>query len=211
MVAVKPGRDELSWWEHLFGERVHDDEQRNGLHQALRVAIVMPLMYALATVVLQSPPFALMAGFGSFAALAMADFMGPARSRLAALAALAVAGSVLVAIGTALSNTVWAAFTAMLVIAFALQFAMALGGQFALGNNAAMLCYVVCAMVPASTDAIVPRVGGWLCAIAASALAATFLWPRNERRDLYLRLAEALRALAAAIRGVAQREPAGQA
>jgi uncharacterized membrane protein YccC len=66
-------------------------------------------------------------------------------------------------------------------------------------------------MVPASPDAILPRVGGWLCARAPSAAAATFLWPRNERRDLYLRLAEALRALAAAIRGAAQREPAGQA
>ncbi len=201
----------LSWLERLFGERLHDDEQRNGLHQALRVAIVMPIMYALGTLVLQSPPFSLLAGFGAFAALAMADFMGPARSRLAALAALAVMGSVLVAIGTALSGTVWAAFVAMLVIAFVLQFAMALGGQFALGNNAAMLSYVVCAMVPAGADAIVPRVAGWLCAIAASALAATFLWPRNERRDLYLRLADALRPLAAAIRAVAQGHPPGQA
>jgi uncharacterized membrane protein YccC len=194
---------ELAWWERLFGERLADDEQRNGLHQALRVAIVMPLMYALGNLVLHSAPFALLAGFGSFAALAMADFTGPARSRLAALAALAVTGSVLVAIGTALSGTVWPAFVAMLVIAFALQFAMALGGQFALGNNAAMLSYVVSAMVPAGPEAIPSRVAGWLCAIAASAVAATFLWPRNERRDLYHRLAEALRPLAAAIRAVA--------
>ena len=202
---------DLSWLERLFGERLHDDEQRNGLHQALRVAIVMPFMYAIGTLVLQSPAFSLLAGFGAFAALAMADFMGPARSRLVALAALAVTGSVLVAIGTALSGTVWAAFVAMLVIAFSLQFAMALGGQFALGNNAAMLSYVVCAMVPAGPDAIVPRVAGWLCAMGASALAATFLWPRNERRDLYLRLADALRPLAVAIRAVAQGHPTGQA
>lgn len=201
----------MSWTERVFGERLHDDEQRNTLHQALRVAIVMPLMYALGTLVLQSPPFALLAGFGSFAALAMADFMGPARSRLAALAILALAGSVLIAIGTALSTTLWPAFAAMLVIAFALQFAMALGGQFALGNNAAMLSYVVCAMVPAGPEAILPRIAGWLCAILVSALAATFLWPRNERRDLYLRLAEALRPLAASIRAVAGGQAPGQA
>ena len=212
MVAVNTSESEdLSWWERVFGERLHDDEQRNGLHQALRVALVMPLMYAFSTLVLQNPPFALLAGFGCFAALAMADFMGPARSRLAALAVLAVTGSVLVAIGTALSNTVWPAFIAMLAIAFVLQFAMALGGQFALGNNAAMLSYVVSAMVPAGPDAIAPRVAGWLCAVAASALAATFLWPRNERRDLYNRLADALRPLASAIRDVANGQPAGQA
>ena len=212
MVAVKaPADEDLRWWERLFGERLHDDEQRNGLHLALRVAIVMPLMYALSNLVLQSPPFALLAGFGAFAALAMADFMGPARSRLAALAALAVTGSVLVAIGTALSTTVWPAFIAMLVIAFTLQFAMALGGQFALGNNAALLSYVVSAMVPGGPETILPRVAGWLCAVAAAALAATFLWPRNERRDLYNRLAEALRPLAAAIRSVAGGESSDQA
>ena len=64
MVAVTAREEEkLAWWERVFGERLRDDEQRNGLHQALRVAIVMPLMYAFSTLVLQSPPFALMAGF----------------------------------------------------------------------------------------------------------------------------------------------------
>ena len=197
--------------EWLFGERLHDDDQRSGLHQALRVAIVMPALYALALVVLRNADFALLAGFGSFASLAMADFMGPARSRLLALAVLAAVGTVLIAIGTALSTTLWPAFFAMLVIAFVLQFAMALGGQFALGNNAAMLSYVVCAMVPASADAIPSRIAGWLTAVGISAVAATFLWPRNERRDLYNRLADALRPLADAVRAVARGQDSGAA
>ena len=85
----------------------------------------------------------------------------------------------------------------MLAIGIAAQFVMALGGQFALGNNAGVLAFVVAVMVPAGDDAIGSRVAGWLVAMACSALVATFMWPRHERRDLYLRLAEACRALGA--------------
>lgn len=197
--------------EWLFGERLRDDEERSGLHLALRVALVMPSLYAFGFLVLDDADFALLAGFGSFAALAIADFMGPARARLLAIAGLASAGCVLIAIGTALSTTLWPAFVAMLVIAFVLQFAMALGGQFALGNNAAMLSYVLCAMVPASPESIAPRIAGWLTAMVAAAVVGTFLWPRSERRDLYRRLAQALRPLSEAVRAVADGRPSGQA
>ena len=110
---------------------------------------------------------------------------------------------VLVVAGTALSNTLWPAVVAMLAVGVALQFAMALGGQFALGNNAAILAFVVAVMVPAGDDAIGSRVAGWITAMVCSALVATFLWPRHERRDLYQRVAEACRALAAVARAVA--------
>jgi uncharacterized membrane protein YccC len=197
--------------EWLFGERLHDDEERSTLHQALRVALVMPALYAFGILVAQSPAFSLLAGFGAFAALAMADFTGPWYSRLPALGVLAVAGAAFIALGTWLSATLWPAFAAMLVIGFLLQFSIALGGQFALGNNAAMLSFVLCAMVPAGPEAIPARIAGWLTAIGVSALAATFMWPRNERRDLYNRVAEALRPLAAAVRAVADSGPSGQA
>ena len=85
--------------EWLFGERLEDDEQRTGLHQALRVALVMPLLYAFGILVLDSAAFSVLAGFGSFAALAMADFTGPWYSRLTALGVLAVAGIAVLAAG----------------------------------------------------------------------------------------------------------------
>ncbi len=180
------------------------DPDRTILHRAIRVAIVLPLLLFLGLHVLHDPQFALVASFGSFAALAMADFMGPRASRLRAHAGLALAGVVLVALGTALSNTLWPAVIAMLAIGVAAQFVMALGGQFALGNNAGLLAFVVSVMVPAGDDAILSRVAGWLVAMAASALFATFLWPRHERRDLYLRVDEACRALGAIARASAE-------
>lgn len=180
------------------------DPDRTFLHRGLRTAIVVPLLLFLGLVVLRDPQFALVSAFGSFAALAMADFMGPRRSRLMAHLVLGVAGAVLVAAGTALSETSWAAVIAMLVIGMAAQFVMALGGQFALGNNAGVLAFVVAVMVPAADTAIPSRVAGWIVAIACSALISTVLWPRHERRDLYRRLAEACRALGAIARAVAQ-------
>ena len=179
------------------------DPDRTILHRALRVAIVQPPLVWAGLSLLHDAQFALVAAFGSFAALAMADFMGPRASRLLAHLVLAVLGTLLVALGTALSNTLWPAVIAMLVIGVAAQFVMALGGQFALGNNAGVLSFVVAVMVPAPDDAIGSRVAGWLAAMACSAVAATLLWPRHERRDLYLRLREACTALAALVRAAA--------
>src|SRR5690349_17072098 len=107
----------------------------------------MPLVFALGFHVLHDGQFALLGAFGAFSALAMADFTGPARSRLVAYLVLGILGALLAALGTMLSNTLWPAVVAMLVVGVALQFAAALGGQFALGNNAAILSFVVSVMV----------------------------------------------------------------
>lgn len=186
-----------------LGQYLHDPD-RTIFHRGLRIAIVLPLLFAFGLHVLHDPQFALIAAFGSFSALGMADFMGPRRSRLLAHLGLGLVGMVLVIAGTALSNTLWPAVIAMLAIGVTLQFVMALGGQFALGNNAALLAFVVAVMVPAGDDAIGSRVAGWITAMVCSALVGTFLWPRHERRDLYRRLAEACRALAAVARAVAE-------
>jgi hypothetical protein len=186
----------------LIGQRLRDPD-RTIFHRALRLAIVLPPLFWFGLHVLRDPQFALIAAFGSFAALGMADFMGPRRSRLIAHLMLGLVGTVLVVAGTALSNTLWPAVVAMLVVGVILQFAMALGGQFALGNNSAILAFVVAVMVPAGEGAIGSRVAGWITAMVCSALIATFLWPRHERRDLYQRVADACRSLAAVAHAIA--------
>ena len=179
------------------------DPDRTVLHRAIRVAIVLPVLLWVGLHVLHDMQFALVASFGSFAALAMADFMGPPRSRLVSHAVLAMAGAALVVLGTALSHTLWPAVIAMLCVGVAAQFLMALGGQFALGNNAAVLAFVVAVMVPAGPEAIASRVAGWIVAMACAALAASLLWPRHERRDLYASVAAACTAIAALVSKVA--------
>lgn len=187
------------------------DPDRTVLHRALRIAVVMPLLFAFGLKVLGDGQFALLAAFGSFSAMAMADFTGPRQSRLSAYLGLGVVGVVLVALGTALSNTLWPAVVAMLLVGAMIQFAAALGGQFSLGNNAAILAFVISVMVPAGIDAIPSRVGGWIVAIVCSAIATALWWPRHERRDLYQRLVEACRALANIARTVAEGNAPGSA
>ncbi len=180
------------------------DPDRTVLHRALRVAIVMPLVFAFGLKVLGDGQFALLAAFGAFCAMAMADFTGPPRSRLYAYVGLGLVGTLLVVVGTMLSTTLWPAVAAMLLVGTALQFSAALGGQFALGNNAAILAFVLSVMVPVGVDALPSRVAGWIVAIACSAIATALLWPRHERRDLYERLVETCRTLATVARAVAE-------
>jgi len=176
------------------------DADHTVLHRALRVALVLPLVFAFGLHGLSNPQLALFAAIGAFSTLAMADFVGPNRSRLVAYLVLMLLGGAMIVVGTILSNTVWQAVVAMLVIGMALQFCAVLGGQFALGNNAAIVIFVLSVMVPAGSGAIPDRLGGWLLACACAAIATALLWPRNERHDLYLRLVEAVRALAAIAR-----------
>jgi uncharacterized membrane protein YccC len=188
-----------------------NDPDRTVFHRALRTAIATPALLALGVFVVKDFDFTLLAAFGSFAALGMADFSGPQRSRLLAYLMLCLVGIVLVPLGTALSNTLWPAVVMMLLIGTLLQFVVALGGQVALGNNAAILAFVVCVMVPAPVESIGPRLAGWVAALVTSALLAAFVWPRHERRDLYQRLEECARALGAIARAAADGNKADDA
>ncbi|MCG6861440.1 MAG: hypothetical protein LJE70_09235, partial [Chromatiaceae bacterium] len=179
------------------------DPDRTALHRSLRVGLVMPVLFAFGLHGLENPQLALLAAFGAFSTMAMADFIGPHRSRLVAYLVLMLVGSALIVIGTALSSTLWPAVIAMLVIGVTLQFVAVLGGQYMLGNNAAILVFVLCAMVPASNDLIPDRLGGWILACACAAIATALLWPRHERRDLYQQLVEAVYALATVARTIA--------
>src|SRR4051812_50184801 len=67
----------------------------SALRRAGRAAIVMPLLFALASGVIRNPDVAVFSAFGSFAMLLFVDFGGPLRERVQALATLAVAGAAL--------------------------------------------------------------------------------------------------------------------
>ena len=89
---------------HWFAEHDHDF---SALRRAGRTAIVMPAMFALGAKVIGNSDLSTFAAFGSFAMLLLVDFGGPVRERVQALAALGVAGAVLVCLGTLASRQVW--------------------------------------------------------------------------------------------------------
>jgi uncharacterized membrane protein YccC len=149
------------------------------IKDALRVALVMPVSFALALHVFDSRAMALFAAFGPMAMLVFVQFGGTRRSRLLAYAALAVGGAGLIAIGTLCSRTPWLATAVMAVVAFAIIFGGVFDEYVAAAQRGAILAFVLAAMVPADPAAIPPRIAGWGLAAALSTAAVLFLWPRR--------------------------------
>lgn len=147
--------------------------------RALRATIVTPSLFALTFKVIGDPQMALFAAFGGFATLVMASFGGTRRDKAIAHLGLAVTGSVVLTIGTAVSGTAWLAAIVTIPVAFAIFFAGVAGPNAASGVTAALLAYVL-AVASAGTIAPIPsRLAGWWLAAAVSTAAVLLLSPRS--------------------------------
>jgi uncharacterized membrane protein YccC len=166
------------------------------LKSALRAAIVMPLAFALALVVIDSKQMALFAAFGSMALLVFVDFGGEWRSRLRAYLFLLAAGAVLITLGTLCSRSAWLATVAMALVAFTILFAGVLDDYIAAATAAAMLTFVLGVMLPAGPAAIPTRLAGWGLAGALCIPATLLLWPGRPRSELRRGAARVARLLA---------------
>jgi hypothetical protein len=134
--------------------------------RALRATIVIPSLFALTFKVIGDPQMALFATFGGFATLVLAAFGGTRRDKAIAHLGLAVAGSVVLVIGTAVSGTAWLAALVTIPVAFAVFFAGVAGPNAASGVTAALLAYVL-PVASAGTAATIPaRLAGWWLASA---------------------------------------------
>jgi uncharacterized membrane protein YccC len=163
--------------------------------RAVRATVVVPGLFAIAYEVIGNLQIATFAAFGGFATLVLAAFGGTRRDKLIAHLGLAIVGSVLLIIGTAVhSNTALAASTT-LVVAFVVLFAGVSGPNAASGGAAAMLAYVLPAASPGTIDMIPDRLAGWWMASVAGTIAVLLLSPRppgDRLRAAAARLAAAL-------------------
>jgi len=178
------------------------------LRRATRAAIVIPLVFAFTELVLREPQSLIFVMFGCFSLLVISDFGGLRRPRALAYLGATVAGSVLVALGTLASSSTWLAVAVMFVVGFAISFSRIFGGYVAAANTGMLLAFVIAVTIPAPSDVIPLRVGGWAIAGLVSTLAAVALWPRFERVTTYHQVAKALLATADLVEGVWAGEPA---
>jgi hypothetical protein len=135
------------------------------------------------------------AAFGGFATLVLASFGGSRRDKLIAHTGLAVTGSVLLIIGTAVNSNTALAASVTLVVAFVVLFAGVAGPNAASGGAAAMLAYVLPAASPGTIHMIPDRLAGWWLASVAGTIAVLVLSPRppgDRLRTAAVRLAAAL-------------------
>jgi uncharacterized membrane protein YccC len=166
------------------------------LKSALRAAIVMPLAFALALLVIGSKQMALFAAFGSMALLVFVDFGGAPRERLRAYLYLVAVGVVLIVLGTLCSRSVWLATSVMALVAFAILFAGVLDDYIAAARAAAMLTFVLPVMLPADPVEIPTRLAGWGLAGVLCVSATLLLWPGRPRSTLRRGAARVTRSLA---------------
>lgn len=176
------------------------DPGYSALRRAGRAAIVMPLLFLLGGQVLRNPDVALFAAFGSFALLLFVDFGGTLRERVQAQAALAVAGAVLLCLGTLAAEPVWLSALAMAVVALVVLFAGSVSSVIASAGTALLLAFILPVMIPAPLAALGPRLLGWGIAAIVSMVAITVLWPAPAREALREPAGAACRALAARLR-----------
>jgi uncharacterized membrane protein YccC len=173
--------------------------------RAVRATIVIPALLAVTYKVIGSAELTLFAVFGGFATLVMAQFGGTRRDQAFAHLGLALAGSVVIAIGTLVSESTWLAATATIPVAFAVYFAGSAGPNAASGVTPCLFAYVLPVATAAPVSALPSRLEGWWLASAAGTAAVLLLSPRppgDRLRALAGRLADLMAdQLAAAIRG----------
>jgi uncharacterized membrane protein YccC len=176
------------------------DRDLAALRRAGRAAIVMPAMFALGDKVIANPVIATFAAFGSFAMLLLVDFAGPLRERLQAQAALALAGFVLVSLGTLVSQSVWLSTVTMALVGFALIFAGVVSSALAGATTSLLLAFILPVTLAGPASSLPDRLEGWAMAAGAALIAVALLWPTPARGPLRSAATAACKALAARLR-----------
>jgi uncharacterized membrane protein YccC len=138
---------------------------------------VVPGLFALCHEVFANVQMATFAAFGGFATLVLVTFAGTRRDKLVAHAALAVTGSVLLTIGTAVNGSVLIAAIVTVPVTFAVFFAGLAGPNAASGAIAAMLPYVLPASSPGTMSMVPDRLAGWWLASVVGTTAVLLLSP----------------------------------
>jgi len=146
------------------------------LKNAARAAIIMPLSFAVATVIDGGEHAPVFAAFGSFALLVFVDFSGRTRPRLLAYIALAIAGAALIVIGTLCSGHLYLSAAVSGFVTFLIFFSGVINGYMAATRTAAVLLIVLPVMIPGGASTIDERLLGWGIACAFSIPAVFLLW-----------------------------------
>ena len=146
--------------------------------RAVRASVVIPGLFALSSKVIGNPQVATFAAFGGFATLVLASFGGSRRDKLTAHFGLALAGSVVLIIGTAVNSTTWLAALVTSAVAFCVLFAGVASANAASGATAVLLAYVLPAASPGTINMIPDRLAGWWMASAAGTVAVLLVYAR---------------------------------
>jgi uncharacterized membrane protein YccC len=174
-------------------------------YRALRAVLVIPSLFAIGSQVFHNGQIALFATFGGFAGVTFANFGGTRIDKLRAHLALAVAGSVLLTIGTAISSSAALAAPIALLVVFVVIMGGILGSNANSGTSAVLLSFILPAASSGAISLVPSRLAGWWLAMAAGTITDLVLSPRSEGERLRANAARSLRALSMTIEELGSR------
>jgi uncharacterized membrane protein YccC len=137
----------------------------------------MPSLFAIASLAIGNSTIATFAAFGSFAQMLFVGFRGSMGDRARSQLALALAGVVLVCIGTLCSQHVALATVSMAVVGFVVLFSGVVSSVLASASTGLLLAFILPVALSAPASSIPDRLAGWLMAGAAAMIAGQLLWP----------------------------------
>ncbi len=167
-----------------------NDPQRIFLRRGLRVGLMVPAVYALLLYGVDIPDAALPAAFAVYGTLSLADFGGPLLDRFRAALVLAVAGTVLYAVGALAGASGVVAVLATVVVVFAITLVSVLRGYFGAATTAVLLPWVIAATTLIPLHQIPVKSLGWLFGALVAEIAVVVLWPTHPRSALRDALAD---------------------
>ena len=158
--------------------------------KAVRAAVLVPLIIALAQHLFPNPNSPTFAAFGSFAVLVFAVVGGRPRARLRTYALLFMMGTVNITLATLCSTSTPLAVLSMFLVGFATLFWGIVSASVANATTAALLTYVLPVAVPGGADTISDRLLGWTLAVLVSVPAMLLIWPTPWRTPIRQRIGE---------------------
>lgn len=165
-----------------------------GLRRGIRAAIALPVAVAITLYLAQDDTGAVFTAFGTCGLLITADYAGSWQRRLSSYLITGLAGTVVLAIGWAASQSIVAAIVVTAALGFALSFVALLRGMLAVGAPALLLVYIVAVCVGGPPSAMPSYVLGWWVAVVISTLAALLVLPHDVRHDIRIAMARAFAA-----------------
>ncbi|MEU8128562.1 FUSC family protein [Micromonospora sp. NPDC049049] len=189
----------------LLGRLRRRDPGDAVLRRAVRLTLVASVVFYGCRYGAGSSTLATYGLFGTIAAGSFAQLPGPAPQRARILVLSLPVVWALIAAGSLLAWSTWAAAGGMLVVGFVVAFA-GVGNPRLVGlASAFQLFYILASFPPYQPDTLPERLGGVTLAVVLLAVAEVFLWPDPVPVSYRQRLAEAADGIAAFLDATAER------
>ncbi|GAA2908313.1 hypothetical protein Acy02nite_90990 [Actinoplanes cyaneus] len=173
------------------------------IKRAARITLVACVAFYFCRYVVHSPAMAPYALFGTVALGALSQIPGSPSQRARTLLAVLPVAWLLIALGTLLSVTNWAAAAGMFVLGFAVSF-VGVGGPRLVGLAAGLqLLYILPCFPPYDPGSLWQRLTGLTLAVLLLAGAELLLWPDPAPVTYRTKLADAIGSLAGCLAAVA--------